>query len=180
MTLIPHHCWNTARNTPKPTIFNSLGSRRSLNRTRATSSVLIVAGDFVRSCLGVSVSTQAGQDLPGPVTLAVLHQPPRAFGDEKHQQKERRGRNRFAPNIHRQPTVPFQDSRINSAEAPSGTSRAISKLVICAAENADDDGQLVDGDKPAPHLRRRDLGDIHGREVRRQTDPQAAEKTGQR
>ena len=38
-----------------------------------------------------------------------------------------------APNIHRQPYIPFQDSRMNSAVAPCGTSLAISKLVICAA-----------------------------------------------
>ena len=43
-------------------------------------------------------------------------------------------------------------------------------------QDADDDGQLVDRDEPAPHLRRRDLGDVHRREVRGQADADAADE----
>ena len=37
-----------------------------------------------------------------------------------------------AVNIHRQPSWPFQDSRIIWSVAPSGTGCAISQLTICA------------------------------------------------
>ena len=42
-------------------------------------------------------------------------------------------------------------------------------------EDADDDGQLVDRHQPAAHLRRRDFGDVHRREVRGQADGHAAQ-----
>ena len=115
---------------------------------------------------GIAFAPDAAQDVAsGLASRRRLSSQRGLSGTKNMPRKKRADGTAVRPNIHRQHVVPYQESRMNSASvAASGMlPRPRSQLVIWASKHAADDRELIDGNQPAAHSRRRNFGDIHRR-----------------
>ena len=152
----------------------SPGSRRSRKSTRPISSARASPG-CRRWPSRRRPARRCGPDARGRGGAAVLDQPARALGHEEHQEEEEQGRDGLGAE-HPAPAglaVPGGENLGGRGARRHGLGdQPVDDL---GQQDADDDGQLIDRDEPAADLGRRDLGDVHRREVRGQADADPAD-----
>ncbi len=131
--------------------------------------------DFGNGRVCVGQAPNAGENGARLLRISVFGQPARAFRHQQHSKKKQQRRS-GGQSEHPAPALLAEPGIADELVSRAGRELAHEKPVdVLGKQNAQDDGELINRNELAANLSGRDFGDIHRRQIRRQTDGHAAE-----